>query len=92
MRRAPVGRRDGTVRHVRMVRTLQTIQGVSTVTQAATGIGASQRLTLTADSDVRSKVAKAVIDSGVGLLGLTAEGGLEGLFMKLTKPKESRDV
>ncbi len=71
---------------------LQTIEGVATVTQAATGIGTSQRLTLTADSDVRTKVAKAVVDSGVGLLGLTAEGGLEGLFMKLIKPKESRDV
>jgi ABC-2 type transport system ATP-binding protein len=67
------------------------IQGVTAIDQAPAGIGAGQRLTLSVEGDVRARVAKTVIDSGVGLLGLShSEAGLEGLFMKLIKPKDQR--
>ncbi len=72
---------------------LSGIQGVTGIDQAPAGIGGGQRLTLNVEGDVRARVAKTVIDSGAGLLGLShSEAGLEGLFMKLIKPKESSHV
>lgn len=70
---------------------LAKIPGVTGVERTPAGVGAGMRLVLSTEADVRARVAKTVIDSGAGLLGLTrSEAGLEGLFMKLIKPKEER--
>lgn len=68
--------------------TLAGIRGVADVSLAPTGFGSGQRLTVTTDGDLRTEIAKTVVGSGAGLLGLTTEGGLEGLFMQLIKPRE----
>lgn len=44
------------------------------------------KVTVRAKSDVREAVSRAVIDAGLGLLGMTrVAGGLEQIFVKLTK-------
>jgi len=78
-----------------LVDSLSRIPGVSSVSQvndaSSNGGGhalGSQRLVIATESDVRAKVAKVAVDSGAGLLGFgRSEAGLEGLFMKLIKPK-----
>ncbi len=71
--------------------TLAKIPGVTNVETTPAGVGAGKRLVLSTEADVRARVAKTVIDSGAGLLGMArSEAGLEGLFMKLIKPKEER--
>jgi ABC-2 type transport system ATP-binding protein len=70
---------------------LKGIAGVASVTRepvvASAVAGAKvERLTVATSGDVRAAVAKAVVDSGAGLLGLSrAEAGLEGIFMKMIK-------
>jgi ABC-2 type transport system ATP-binding protein len=68
-----------------LVETLGKIPGVSGVSRDG------ERLVIQTQSDVRSKVAKAAVDAGAGLLALgRAEAGLEGVFMKLIKQSEDR--
>ena len=68
---------------------LKALHGVVGV-QHVSGNG-SERLVLDTRGDVRAHVAKAIVESGAGLLGLGRnEAGLEGLFMKLIKPVEDR--
>ena len=72
-----------------LIASLQQVRGVAKV-QRITGQG-GERLLLDTDADVRAVVAKAVVDAGAGLLGLSrSEAGLEGVFMKLIKPAEER--
>lgn len=71
-----------------LVQTLRGFQGVVDVrvTPAPALGGAAERLTVTTNGDLRSKIASAVVQSGAGLVGLArTEAGLEGLFMKLIK-------
>lgn len=64
---------------------VRAVDGVTSVERQSTATG--ERLVVHADKDVRAKVAKAAVEQGAGLLGLTrSEAGLEGLFMKLIKP------
>lgn len=68
-----------------LVETLRAIPGVGKVDRAPASGG--ERLLIDAGQDVRSRVAKTLVESGAGLLGFNrSEAGLEGLFMKLIKP------
>jgi ABC-2 type transport system ATP-binding protein len=69
-----------------LVEWLTKIPGVESVARV-TGQGGERLVLSTTGTDVRAEVAKLIVDSGAGLLGLSrSEAGLEGLFMKLIKP------
>ena len=70
---------------------LRKLEGVTGVElQRGVAIG-TDRLLIDTDRDVRAAVAAKIVNSGVGLLGMTrADTGLEGVFMKLIKTGEER--
>lgn len=66
-----------------LVGKLRTLTGVVTVETATAPFG-GYRLVLDTDRDVRSAVARTVIQDGNGLLSLNrSQEGLEGVFMKM---------
>jgi ABC-2 type transport system ATP-binding protein len=70
---------------------LRKLEGVTGVElQRGVAIG-TDRLLIDTDRDVRAAVAAKIVNSGIGLLGMTrADTGLEGVFMKLIKTGEER--
>jgi ABC-2 type transport system ATP-binding protein len=71
-----------------LVEDLRAVAGVTDVRVAPAPIlgGAAQRLAVTTNGDLRSRLASIIVTSGAGLVSLgRTEAGLEGLFMKLIK-------
>jgi ABC-2 type transport system ATP-binding protein len=74
-----------------LTRRLRAIEAVITV-DSTDGFEGHKLLTVTTKRDVRPDLARAVIDSGAGLVGMQREGGgLEGLFMQLINSSSDKN-
>jgi len=76
-----------------LVARLRSVPGVSKVRAAAAGEarGTHAELVVETDRDVRAAVARAIIESGAGLLGMSRmEAGLESVFMKLVSASQGQ--